>query len=440
MRKIAIVLAPLLLQVLVLPCSCGPTIDIVEFPDSNLESVIREAIKKPTGNISKTNLEELTVLCANYRDITDLTGLEYCDLLQLELRSNQITAISPLSRLKGLHYLDLRANQIDDISSLSEITNLTWVDLSNNAVSDIRPLVMNIGLGEGDIVKLAGNNLSITSVTVYIPQLQERGVKVSFGEISDKEPVLAGILAAINPNNTLTETELIDEIRFFISNNCVHSGHGGLEHLKPDDYWRSVSDINSVLSRLLQTYRNNEDPLYLTCGPRALAMQRILDYADIDSVFVQIFSDDYQGVHSHSFLDVFNSEHGKWEAQDPTFDIYYVEKTGGKRLSAIQLVVCDLTYFIPRSYRTDGWEGNNIGHLKGHYFGAVMYERSSGTIIININRFDIEKRFPGNGNITFNEFAYQSKGAPEILLYPDAFFDCFDVQFDPRNIVPMNIP
>jgi len=50
--------------------------------------------------------------------------------------------------------------------------------LGNNSIVDISPLVANSGLSEGDTVYLRGNPLSDTSLNEYIPQLEERGVKV----------------------------------------------------------------------------------------------------------------------------------------------------------------------------------------------------------------------------------------------------------------------
>jgi len=51
--------------------------------------------------------------------------------------------------------------------------------LGSNQISDIEPLVSNLGLAQGDAVQLDYNPLSCTSINVYIPELQARGVNVS---------------------------------------------------------------------------------------------------------------------------------------------------------------------------------------------------------------------------------------------------------------------
>ena len=175
----------------------------VIFPDSNLEEAIREAIDKPEGPIYTTDLEGLTELEPGGRDITDLTGLEYCinmehlwfpvnqisdlsplsdlaSLKKLNLFHNQISDLSPLSELTNLEVLHLGLNQISDLTPLSDLTDLECLELSHNQISDIKPLVDSPGLSEGDNVNLKDNPLSTTSIEVYIPQLEERGAKISW--------------------------------------------------------------------------------------------------------------------------------------------------------------------------------------------------------------------------------------------------------------------
>jgi len=50
--------------------------------------------------------------------------------------------------------------------------------LDDNQITDIAPLVANTGLDEGNTVYIRNNPLSEESVSVHIPQLEERGVKV----------------------------------------------------------------------------------------------------------------------------------------------------------------------------------------------------------------------------------------------------------------------
>jgi Leucine-rich repeat (LRR) protein len=109
-------------------------------------------------------------------DITTISDL--ANLTELHLWINQISDITSLSNLTNLTQLGLSWNQISDISPLQSLTSLTALWLNGNQISDIEPLVNNIGFSEGDTIGLTDNPLSTTSLNVYIPQLEARGVEV----------------------------------------------------------------------------------------------------------------------------------------------------------------------------------------------------------------------------------------------------------------------
>lgn len=100
---------------------------------------MREAINKPTGEITATDLAGLTELEAEGAwgsEIMDLTGLEYAvNLTRLWLWRNQISDISALSGLTNLTRLWLNSNQVSDLSTLSGLTNLTRLELHDNPLS-----------------------------------------------------------------------------------------------------------------------------------------------------------------------------------------------------------------------------------------------------------------------------------------------------------------
>ena len=132
---------------------------VVNFPDKNLEDIIRFKINKPTGDILESDLIVITELYASSSDISDITGLEYCTALtELDLEDNPITNISPLSGLTKLTKLYLDSNSISDISPLRGLTTLTFLRLYDNKISDISPLSELTALTELD---LYNNNMEI---------------------------------------------------------------------------------------------------------------------------------------------------------------------------------------------------------------------------------------------------------------------------------------
>jgi len=152
---------------------------VVEFPDPNMEAVIRKGIKRPEGDIYISDMRGITMLDGAAGGIKDLTGIEHClNLAEFTIDKDWVEDISPLSGLTSLRGLNLSYNGITDITPLSGLINLNRLYLVRNHVTDISPLLDNSGLGEGDIVDLRENPLSAESINEYIPVLRSRGVEV----------------------------------------------------------------------------------------------------------------------------------------------------------------------------------------------------------------------------------------------------------------------
>lgn len=130
---------------------------VVEFPDYNLNLVIRGAAGVLEGDIHASDLMEIPEIDARDSNIADLSGLEYCI---------------------NLTVLNLNNNYISDVSPLSGLTNLYLLSLQNNRIVDIMPLANNLGLGEGDIISLNGNPLDDQSKLLGITALKGRGATV----------------------------------------------------------------------------------------------------------------------------------------------------------------------------------------------------------------------------------------------------------------------
>ncbi len=125
-----------------------------------------------------TNLTNLTYLRVKDNRVSDLTPLSgLTNLTELDLWENQITDISPLASLTNLETLNLTKNQISDISPLASLSNLNHLELTRNEITDISPLLES-GLGEGDTVRLWGLQLDDNSLSVVIPELEAKGVRV----------------------------------------------------------------------------------------------------------------------------------------------------------------------------------------------------------------------------------------------------------------------
>ncbi len=135
------------------------------------------------NNISDTsplsglvNLSTLKLCENNIVDISPLSGL--VNLSTLNLCDNNISDISSLSGLVNLSTLGLCGNNISDISPLAGLDNLSTIDLSDNDISDISPLVGNPNISGN--ISLDNNPLDAKSYYEYIPELESRGITVTY--------------------------------------------------------------------------------------------------------------------------------------------------------------------------------------------------------------------------------------------------------------------
>ena len=76
-----------------------------------IEAAIRKAAKKPTGELTKADLEKVT---------------------ELDLRYKQLTSVTELEKLTQLTYLVLEKNQLTDVKGLEKLTQLRLLNLAFN--------------------------------------------------------------------------------------------------------------------------------------------------------------------------------------------------------------------------------------------------------------------------------------------------------------------
>ena len=81
--------------------------------NSLAEAAIRKATEKPTGELTKADLEKVT---------------------GLDLRSNQLTVVSALMGLTQLEFVDFQYNQLTDgqLKHLAQLKKLKFLYLHNN--------------------------------------------------------------------------------------------------------------------------------------------------------------------------------------------------------------------------------------------------------------------------------------------------------------------
>ncbi len=111
----------------------------VSIPDAGLEAALRDALHKPVGPLTSADLLSLTVLDAQFRNITNADGLEFAtNLRSLDLHINQLTNFTLPPVLSGnLTNLDLSENEITSFVLPATATNLQKLNLFFNQLTNL---------------------------------------------------------------------------------------------------------------------------------------------------------------------------------------------------------------------------------------------------------------------------------------------------------------
>lgn len=119
-------------------------------------------------------LEDIEEFELSSSDINNLDGIEFCyHAKTIDLSSNTISDLTPLSGLIDLEELNISENEIGYIDVLSNLTNLRSLNLSYNTIEDISPL---FELKKLDWVNLEGNRIDDKQII----KLTESGVVVEY--------------------------------------------------------------------------------------------------------------------------------------------------------------------------------------------------------------------------------------------------------------------
>ena len=131
------------LLALVLGVGCGKKAEspTVEIANPIVEKAIRKELKKPTGELTKADLEKMTKLFLESSKLTSVKSLEkLTQLTYLGLLDNQLTDVKGLEKLTQLKVLFLSHNELTDVKGLEKLTQLKELDLVGNQLTSVKGL------------------------------------------------------------------------------------------------------------------------------------------------------------------------------------------------------------------------------------------------------------------------------------------------------------
>ncbi len=205
----------------------------VDIPDLNLRSAIVEALGKENTAfvlITAKEMATLTILPAENRGISDLTGLEYAiNLENLYASDNQISDLSPLSELINLRRLTIFLNPIESLSPIAGLSNLEHITLiGDGGISDLSPLA---GLVKLRYFLSWGNPISDLSPLAGLTELET--IDICGAEVSDISPLanLKGVKELYLASNSISDVSPLSRLDSLIRLNLE---------------WNKISDVSPL--------------------------------------------------------------------------------------------------------------------------------------------------------------------------------------------------
>jgi len=213
----------------------------------------------------------------------------------------------------------------------------------------------------------------------------------------------------INTYNPETFTDKVQLTMEFVHNNSLH--------LLDEEYYNYAFNTPIVINKLLlaQGGNINEKP-HLSCGSRSYAMRDILIRFGINSRMVQVYSDDFNIVEAHRFLEVYNQGRNQWEVWDPDYNITYIDKHSTMPVDITTMVLEGLENIVPKQGEITGWNETSSNVLrKKNYLSMVRFESMENSIImINSKRFNLEKKY--SDGLTFQDWANKNYVNPRFIV------------------------
>jgi internalin A len=133
-RKVAVMKQILLILAMVALVGCGK-----KPLDPIVEKTVRISLEKPTGELTKADLEKVEYIGINAQLTEVPKGLEMLMKLKtLSLENNKLTDVKGLEKLTKLEGLVLSYNKLTDVKGLEKLIRLTQLSLENNRLTDVK--------------------------------------------------------------------------------------------------------------------------------------------------------------------------------------------------------------------------------------------------------------------------------------------------------------
>jgi uncharacterized repeat protein (TIGR01451 family) len=159
-----------------------PEQNTIQFADPNLEIAIKELLGIDEATpVTSEDMELITDLSLENKNISDLNGLEYATQLRsLSLAYNPISSIEPILGLKGLGFIDLSHSAITSINGIENLDELYHLGISYTNVTDLSPLLNAVNPYYVDAYGIPADLTGDERNVNLINQLNEKGFQIYY--------------------------------------------------------------------------------------------------------------------------------------------------------------------------------------------------------------------------------------------------------------------
>jgi hypothetical protein len=219
--------------------------------DPCLERAIRQQLGLPDdAELTSADLMQVTFLEAKNVGIQTLAGIGGCANLEtLDLSSNEIVDLSPLSELKNIRNLYLVDNKIQDVSPLASLTSLESLLLTHNFIGSISSLSNLTNL---DMLKVGWQqNKAITSLNGV-----ENMTKLTWLGASGNS------ISGLGPVSGCTSLKTLNATHNQITSYSGVTNLTALQTLHLDE-----NNLTSLAGLMGAAFLQNDPSIYVTCCP-----------------------------------------------------------------------------------------------------------------------------------------------------------------------------
>lgn len=155
------------------------------------------------------------------------------------------------------------------------------------------------------------------------------------------------IIAMLNLTATPDFHQQVDKVRTFINDNSIH---------KIDEaFWSNQGNAAAFAAGLIAHAKKlSSVPVHMECSTRSNLMKLVLQALGYQTRIIAIFNS-RTNLRSHSFLEVMNPDTGRWETQDPDYDIYWRSKKSAERVSLAEMAEA-VAGIEPCGRESCGWQ------------------------------------------------------------------------------------